>query len=41
MLDLVVAPRVGNQGVVDVDGVVQTEIPKGRASKGSAQVGDD
>jgi hypothetical protein len=34
-LDLAVALRVGDRGVVDVDGVVLTEIPKGRD-----QVGD-
>jgi hypothetical protein len=41
MLDLAIAPRVGDRGVVDVNGVVLTEIPKGRASKGCAQFGDD
>jgi hypothetical protein len=41
MLDLAVAPRVGDRGVVNVDGVVLTEIPKGRAGKGCTQVGDD
>jgi hypothetical protein len=40
-LDLAVAPRVGDRGVVDVDGVVLAEIPKGRASEGCTQVGDD
>jgi hypothetical protein len=32
---------VGDRGVVDVDGVVLAEIPKGKASEGGAQVGDD
>jgi hypothetical protein len=32
---------VGDRGVVDVDGVVLAEIPKGRASEGCTQVGDD
>jgi hypothetical protein len=32
---------VGDRGVVDVDGVVLAEIPKGRANEGCAQVGDD
>jgi hypothetical protein len=40
-LDLVVALRVGDRGVVSVDGVVLTEIPNGRAGKGCTQVGDD
>jgi hypothetical protein len=40
-LDLVVAPRVGDRGVIDVNGAVLEEIPKGRAGKGCTQVGDD
>jgi hypothetical protein len=32
-LDLAVALRVGDQGVVDVDGVVLAEIPEGRTSE--------
>jgi hypothetical protein len=35
-LNMVVAPRVGDRGVVDVNGVVLTEIPKGGARKGYA-----
>jgi hypothetical protein len=41
MLDLAVAPRVGHRGVVDVIGVVLTEILKGKSSKDCTQVGDD
>jgi hypothetical protein len=40
MLDLAVALKVGDRGVVDVDGVVMTEISKGRTSKGCAQISD-
>jgi hypothetical protein len=40
-LDLAVAPRVGDRGVVNVDGVVLAEFPEGRANEGCAQVGDD
>jgi hypothetical protein len=40
-LDLAVAPRVGDRGVIDVDGVLLTGIPKGGAYNGYAQVGDD
>jgi hypothetical protein len=39
--DLAVAPRVGDQGVIDIDGVVLTKILEGRASESCAQVGDD
>jgi hypothetical protein len=41
MLDLAVAPRVGDRKVVDIDGVVLREISKGRTSKDCAQVGHD
>jgi hypothetical protein len=40
-LDLDVATRVGDRGVVDVDSVVLTEIPKGGPCEGRAQVGND
>jgi hypothetical protein len=36
-LDLAIAPRVGNQGVVDVGCVVLAKIPKG----GPWEIGDD
>jgi hypothetical protein len=32
---------MGDREVVDADGVVLVEIPKGKASEGCAQVGDD
>jgi hypothetical protein len=35
-LDLAVAPRVGDRGVVDVDSVVLAEIPEGGGSEGFA-----
>jgi hypothetical protein len=38
---LAVAPRVGDQGVIDIDSIVLTEIPKGGSSKGCTQVGND
>jgi hypothetical protein len=33
-LDLAVAPRVGDRGVIDVDRVVLAEIPKGGPCEG-------
>jgi hypothetical protein len=39
--DLAVAPGVGDRGVVDVNGVFLTEIPKDGACESFAQVGDD
>jgi hypothetical protein len=35
-LDLAVAPRVGDRGVVDVDRVVLAKIPKGGPCEGRA-----
>jgi hypothetical protein len=40
-LDLAVAPKVGDRGVVDVGSVVLIEIPKGGPCNGRAKVGDD
>jgi hypothetical protein len=40
-LDLAVAPRVGDRGVVDIDGVLFAEIPEGGANEGCAQVSGD
>jgi hypothetical protein len=40
-LDLVVAPRVGHRGVVDVDEVVLAKISEVRPCKGLTQVGDN
>jgi hypothetical protein len=39
--DLAVAPRVGDQGVVDVDGVFLAKVPVDGAGESIAQVGDD
>jgi hypothetical protein len=41
VFDLAVAPRVGDRGVVDVDGVFLAEIPEDGACESFAQVDDD
>jgi hypothetical protein len=35
-LNLSIAQRVGDRGVVDIDSIILTEIPKGRPYKGRA-----
>jgi hypothetical protein len=39
--DLVVAPGVGDRGVVDVDSVVLAKVPEDRASEIFTRVSDD
>jgi hypothetical protein len=41
LFGLAVASRVGDRGIVDIDGIFLAEIPKDGAGESCTQVGDD